>query len=277
MKTNIFKLKKLVLLVGVLGLMNSVITGCSQNEKASADELSPIEQGNIDLRSKMWDSIDYYQTLKGSFKTSSKRLGGNEQIVEFQVREGSIPSSYVKINNGNGIVMEQQFDGQYLVNKENGQVIMVTQAQQYNYDKPKQRFDERGWWGKQKVYNKRFDPAHVGFAEMVTFPQDVAMGVMEDTSKWSITGSETLLGRTAKIVEGELPASYQQKHGATSFKAWVDSQTGVLLKFQEYDENGKVMENMEVTEIEFDSQLETSSFFIPNDLIKFYGSEYHKR
>jgi hypothetical protein len=75
-----------------------------------------------------------------------------------------------------------------------------------------------------------------------------------------IVGSASLIGRAAAVVEGRHTGDLQDKLGATTFKMWVDDQTGVLLRLVGSDAEGNVAYHVTVQDIQFDRGVDRSHF-----------------
>lgn len=100
----------------------------------------------------------------------------------------------------------------------------------------------------------------MGVASEVLFNQNIALAYLEDQNKWAIVGSEDYLGLNATIIKGELPAYFKDKHNAETFKLWVHEETGILLKMEEYNQNGEVVYYVETHSIKLNSPLESEKF-----------------
>jgi uncharacterized protein YxeA len=251
------KRAKLFTTVAIATILSGATLGYVGLDGAEATVQTTDDQTKSVIQQNMWNAIDSYKTAKGSYVTNSQRFGSTK--VDFQVREGDKPGSYVKVTNNNGDVSETRVNGNHLMDKLNGQVVMVAPLVKGNgsgADKHMNRYQKNT--DGQKSYVHRADPAVAGIANDVTFPETLAFW-LEDYSKWSIEGEGTLVGRTVDIVKGELPSSIKQKHNAETFHFWVDRETGMLLKLEEYNQKGQVVEGHEVSTLkingEFDEKL----------------------
>lgn len=98
-------------------------------------------------------------------------------------------------------------------------------------------------------YVYRPEMGSVGTSGLSVNPEMIAMGFMGDFNNWDITGYETLLNRKCAVVEGIFNESYKNKMQAENFKIYIDAQTGILLKFSTFDNNGTVIESLETKNI----------------------------
>ncbi len=100
------------------------------------------------------------------------------------------------------------------------------------------------------VYVMRDDPTGAVGASDALLPQQFAFW-LDGGSR--IVGSDLLLGRSATVVEGRHDAEMATKLGATTYRMWVDSQTGVLLKLRGDDADGRQVYGLDMRQIAFDS------------------------
>lgn len=235
----------------------------STEQYASATTQTAEDQAKAVVQNKLWNAIDNYKTVKGTYESISKR-GGNTS-VEFQVREGEKPSSYHKVTTADGRVLETRMNGSHLISKVNGQIAMnsrVAPERATGQEKHMNRYEAKGQ-EKSRVY--RTDPAFAVSGD-VTFPQGIGFW-LEDYSKWSILEEPSMLGRTVAVVSGELPSSIKEKHQAETFTLWMDKATGILLKLQEYNAQGEVVEGHEVTSIKINGGVDEGAFRIAQEEI----------
>lgn len=107
----------------------------------------------------------------------------------------------------------------------------------------------------------------LSYARASVNPQEMTMGYLSDFDNWDITGKETVAGRDCWKLEGTLTDDfYSGKVNASTFAFWVDVETGMLLKFVDYDANGNITETLETTEIQVNQPV--------SDELKAMGAEY---
>jgi|GEM_PF-6403360 hypothetical protein len=91
------------------------------------------------------------------------------------------------------------------------------------------------------------------------FPQSYAMSRLVDFSSWEISGSEVILERECVLINGV--------YEGNPFKMYVDLNTGILLKYENFNANG-----------ELTGYVETNSILVDEDINinKFNASNYQK-
>lgn len=87
-------------------------------------------------------------------------------------------------------------------------------------------------------------------------PQELAFGYLSNFDTWKIAGESEYLGRKCVIIEGMLSGSYSEKLHTVEYKLWVDYETGILLKSENYDETGNLSETLTTSEIAVDIPFE---------------------
>lgn len=215
-----------------------------------------------ELHHRMLNSIDYFDSVTGSFIYHD--ISGNETTVDYKIKMKDNPSSYEKDANKD-ITNEISYDGneQTFLDTKNkmyrklGATKQTVNKDQYKSESPKDRYQSKD--GK-NVYIHRADPSYMGVASESVFPQNTALGFLEDYNKWDITSDGTLNGKDVVIVKGTLNNYYSAKFKATSFQLWVDKNTGILLKREVYNVQGDVVEFINTTSIKFNSSIDDAQF-----------------
>jgi outer membrane lipoprotein-sorting protein len=62
------------------------------------------------------------------------------------------------------------------------------------------------------------------------------------------------------IIEGEFNDFYKTKHGADNFKMWVQYDTGILLKLEEYSKGDEVVIGLETTSFKLNQKFNDGEF-----------------
>lgn len=237
----------------------------------------------------MLNSIDHFNTAKGSFEYFT---GTDNLLIEYQVDLSENAKSYEKVQ---GIATKNHpslkegtlepgyeiatYDGRSLNNYnsrstdfQTNSVTKDSKPQTYSVQTPKITIKERNQLkdssidkriigtGEEKTYISRRDPAYMRIAKTSLFPEDFAMGYMEDQTKWNITGQENIAGIDTLIIEGELNNYYSQKYNAGKFKLNVDPNTGILLQLEVKDSSNNVKQSLKTKTIEIDKAIDTKLF-----------------
>ncbi|SFL57663.1 bla regulator protein blaR1 [Paenibacillus sp. 1_12] len=195
----------------------------------------------------MHNSLDPITTVRGKLIDSTS---SDKEIVEFQVREGIHPVSYLNVGNHETI-----YTNGYLIHKINGEYSKMT------YIGPPPLTPNEKKLPKVEQTPRR-DPANSGIAETIIAPEQNAMAYLEDHTLWSVKGEDFLLGRPVIIISGDLSHDFKSKYDAKKFTMWVDKETGMLLKKEEYDNKGKMTASINVLEIEINPTLDETLFYI---------------
>jgi outer membrane lipoprotein-sorting protein len=258
--------KKTIAIFAALGIVTSV-TGIGfsiTNTDSVKAAVSQIDVTKEQIQNKMVNSIDYLDTVKGSF-TYHADHNNTHYTVDYQVKLGENPSSNTKLKTDEKD-RDMKFDGENLLILDNKN----KKYEQFKIDKNDLKTNLKGTSAKDR-YKKdssgkvegvilRRDPSFMGIASDTIFNQNVALGFLEDYSKWDIVGEETYMGLNAVVIKGELNNYYQQKHGAKTFKIWVHKETGILLNMEEYDSNNKIVYYIRTDNIKINGTLDNEKF-----------------
>lgn len=226
---------------------------------SSVNEPENSSMTQEDVKNKMINSIDYFETASGEFIYTSEAAGFDFTVTyEVSNIEGNYASHVVSTNNITGGVEENYYDGTNFTTMEHGEktydeiTVLTPTADKaeelYTYDnRTKNTLN-----GEPLTYY-RYDPTQMGMAGNSLFPQGFAYSYLEDDNYWAITGYENYLGRSVVVLEG-YPGDYQaDKIESDTFKMWVDTETGILLKYESYNSNGEVVERLETTSFELNN------------------------
>lgn len=242
------------------------------NQSTNVQAISIQQEENIskeELQHRMLNSIDYFESVEGGFIYHD--ILGEDTTIDYKIKIKDKPSSYEKLIMKDNTI-QASFDGTektFLDDKNKVFRKLGVMKQTYNKDQfksesPKERYQSRDG---EKVYIHRGDPSNMGLASESVFPQNIALGFLEDYNKWDISSEGTLNGENVVIVKGTLNDYYSAKFKATSFKLWVDKDTGILLQREVYNENGDVVEFIKTTSIKINSSIDDTKFKlkIPTD------------
>ncbi|MDQ0878268.1 hypothetical protein QFZ77_006927 [Paenibacillus sp. V4I3] len=224
------------------------------------EQLSKEEQKKADFIQNMAYAYQNIKTLKGKADIRYYTDIGQTSIstVEFQIREGKNPASYLLVNQPNGTKSEYINDNHYELRRSDGKEQRERVSTRNPENEPKLTFVSKA--DGQPSYYFPADPAWSSSAEVIVAPLRHLGWIVVDLELWSIKSRETFLGRKINIIEGKLPSSRAEKMHADTYKIWVDDETSMVLKNQTYDNKGKVVESFEVTSIEVNPQLDFSIF-----------------
>lgn len=224
------------------------------------EQLSKEEQKKAGFIQNMAYAYQNIKTLKG--KVDIRYYTDVEQTsistVEFQIREGKNPASYLLVHQPNGTKSEYINDNHYELRRSDGKDQRERVSTRNPENEPKITFVSTA--DGQPSYYFPADPAWSNSVEVIVAPLRHLGWIVADLELWSIKSEETFLGRKVNIIEGKLPSYRAEKMHANSYKIWVDDETSMVLKNQTYDNKGKVVESFEVTSIEVDPELDFSIF-----------------
>ncbi|WP_341301530.1 hypothetical protein MHB44_02935 [Lysinibacillus sp. FSL H8-0500] len=236
-------------LVSILGLSTTVNAFSTNEQTNSKIEINGINNVSVEeIKHKMLNSIDNYETVSGTYHTYLKPLG-IDTLSNFEIDESRNPGSYIEeIDNKTGYSIVRQSDGKQFAEinhkaKEYMVATVVNQSKEFDTSKPRAFKNTND----QMEYIYRPDPA-VAYND-VTFPQVYAFWLEDNIT--SIT-PDTHLNRDVNVIKGKLSKDLSEKRKSKSFEMWVDNKTGVLLKLIDRNSEGEVINKIEVTSIEFD-------------------------
>lgn len=109
-------------------------------------------------------------------------------------------------------------------------------------------------------YSHRADPTNTLTAREGLQPQELTFNFMTVEDNWDITGETKFLGRDCVVIEGSTNDYAEEKLGVYTFKFTVDTETGVLMKYDGFDADGNIISYSKFNEITFNSDPEIKKF-----------------
>ncbi|PEO41731.1 MULTISPECIES: hypothetical protein [Bacillus] len=239
-----------------------------KHEMAKADVGNSVELEKSAIQNKMVNSIDNFQSAKGSF-TYYAKLAKINDTIDFDVNLKEKPASFYKVKSPDGNKESiAVYDGEKKLDANSAtkeyMIVPVVKEQSPAVSQAipaKERYikDESG---NSEGVKLRKDPANMGLASEVLFSQNIALGFLEDYNKWKFEVDETYLGLPAKVITGEVSDNFKERHGSSTFKMWVHKDTGILLNFEEYDSKGDKVVAIKVNDIKLNTPSDVQKFKI---------------
>jgi hypothetical protein len=229
-----------------------------------------------DVVLKMLNTVDYFHTAAGKFEyfqlyddqsasiytveykhSIKKRIGGYEKNINYH--DKALMGYEESVN-------EIIYDDQKIWMKESeGKTYHVSDYQQPpRKDKvtPEEAFsiDLRKLYDSSERFRERL-PA--GGAGISLFPYEIAAGYLRNTDQWDIEKqNEEVLGHNTIVLYGKIEENQlsRMKAETATFRFWVDKDTGILVKYQEYNNNGDLTSYMQPTQLEVNIPVDTKDF-----------------
>lgn len=211
--------------------------------------MAPQDARIAALQQRMLDAVDRYRDAAGSVDVHFGN-NGQDEAIDFEVSQ-SARSSFVRIARGGDRVEEH-------VSRDGSTLSLYPQSASYRSTRNADASPPAGTRQYRNarcepVFVHRPDPSGAVGADAVLSPQNYAFWL--STEDVRIAGRQRLLGRNATVVVGKHGDYLGSKLGADSFRMWVDSDTGVLLKLIGSDRQGKQAYSIVVRDLRLDTGL----------------------
>lgn len=227
-----------------------------ENKKTEPNIVSLKKLDIIDKDScyhKMLNSVDYYNYANGRIETNL--LNGEECTIVYNVdmidnvdyQRVTTPSFDEEISvHDNSIEVINK-----LTDEKSLKPLQFTKTMETgNYDNDKARITTTDGI---PTYCYRMNPTNLHYASTVSiFPQEMVFGFLANKENWSITGKSEYIGRDIITLEGKTEPDYGAKLNISTFKMYIDSETGILLHFEGYDSQNTLVSY--VNTIEFSDE-----------------------
>ncbi|HDR6271792.1 TPA: hypothetical protein QCU37_005439 [Bacillus cereus] len=239
-----------------------------KHEVVNANVGDTIEREKLAIQNKMVNSIDNFQSAKGSFTYYAKLAKFNDTIV-FDVNLKDTPASFYTVKSPAGKTEsitvydgEKRLDVNSSAKEYKLTPVAKEQAPVDSQAIPAQERYIKDENGNSEGVKLRKDPANMGLASEVLFSQNLALGFLEDYSKWKFEADEVYLDLPVKVITGEVSDNFKERHGSSTFKMWIHKDTGILLNFEEYDSKGEKVVAIKVNDIKLNTPSDTQKFKI---------------
>lgn len=234
-------------------------------DKKLKTRYSTLSQENI--YHKMLNTIDFYNYVSGTLKTSML-TPGEETVVDYQVDFNQL-QAYESVRNNQTDTETYNMDSK-LYDFDNLEktkdIALVDSDKSLSEPIPDEERITQMEDGS-PCYNNRNDPTFLTVSSLSLFPQGMTFGYLKDFDTWEIKGTQAYLGRECAVLEGNANTAYGEKLATASFRFLVDTQTGIVLKFEGFDRNGNVSNY--VTTTSFTVSEESLRSAVPYDLSKY--------
>lgn len=240
------------------------------SEKLSAQNVADTDKKNY-IYDKMLNTEDFYKTLTGKYQRNYRHLG-DSYTVEYKVINGPKHMSFELYKGKQNAQEISYFDSNtiktFAINNKlkaenSGKGALVRDfVVSSNSDKAnfvplvkstsRIKKDSSGT----NIYYYRPDMNKLYHSRTSIVPQEMTIGYLSDFKTWSITGQETVAGRNCYKIQGTLSGEYAQKLDAYSYTFWVDSETGILLKYKNFGKNGQETDSLETLQISVNPDLQ---------------------
>ncbi len=258
----------------------------TSNIKPSRELATPIDYNQADkndILHMMLNSIDYYDSVSGTmiFSSDNKNV---VNVVDFQ-SELSTASAYSRyeqyyIDDSDNISLEYILSSECTFSNlvfcnQNSEISIFPNDKTYIYqndfitrldeavpikDDERVSFADDGY----PVYRYRANPTNVTMSSMCIFPQEIAMGYLNDTSLWEVSDIVNYNELICFQIKGVPNNDYGAKLNVSQFEFLVDVNTGALVKYQGYDKDGNLSDFMYTENLKFDDKADSVTPFSDN-------------
>lgn len=205
-----------------------------------------------EIQQLMLNSVHNFKTAKGSFTAETEF---HKETVEYQVslRKNEI-GYYIKTN-----LLDRNQDPNDTSKKESG-INAV-----FNGDKILELHNDSKKYKLSSITLDEVYKTHpfAGSAARSIYPNEMATLYLKDHEKWEVEKqSSTFLDKNIIIIKGSFDKANTAKFNASSFRLWVDKQTGILLKQEVYNKDNEVVESLVTKELEINQSIDNNKFSI---------------
>ena len=102
----------------------------------------------------------------------------------------------------------------------------------------------------------------------------MTFGYLANQNLWSINGTKVIDDKLCYHISGTAEEDYGSKFNVSTFELMVDVNTGVLIQYIGYDDNGEISDYIYTENISFENKADKVETFSNNELTGY--EEYQK-
>ncbi|MEH7383372.1 sigma-E factor regulatory protein RseB domain-containing protein [Bacillus sp. JJ1533] len=206
----------------------------------------PVQEENYNDMTKE----EIYKKLLSSNKFDTAK---GEYEIQTVIHDGTKMNSTVKYSLGfpmGGYSVESYNHGDSVANT----ITYYKEDTLWTLDSASKTYSERR-------YRNSVQPP---IARSSLFPREITLNYLKNLDNWKIEiQNEKILTHNTIVIKGNLNEYAAEKHSAKTFRFWIDKDTGVLLKYETYNQNGEVVDYLYPKELQINVPIDTK-MFTPN-------------
>ncbi|WP_289143061.1 sigma-E factor regulatory protein RseB domain-containing protein [uncultured Brevibacillus sp.] len=230
----------------------------------------PIKEENYndmtkkEVLTKLLNTVDHFDTAMGKFELLRN---GKKVQVEYQLSLTKMSGGFSKVTIDESSSKDPKV--QYIYYKDG--ILWRTDEKKQSYDMikysvnnksesitPEEAFSVDSEGNNVTTYRER---PPIGLAQVSLFPYELASNYTRVYGDWEVEKqNEDVLGHNTIVLKGTLNNYASIKQGAKTFRFWVDKDTGILIKYELYDENSVVVNYMHSIELQVNVPIDTKEF-----------------
>ena len=224
---------------------------------AEGDELNSLENKSY-IYHMMLNSVDYFDTVSGKMTYGLPETDG----CTYQEFMADIPAQYChetssNMPNADTCINEKfVYDGvEYDIDHNENTFCSMFNIPSVEFSFFRDNYRVYVGSDGYNCANYRPDWTNLGVSATMIFPQAIAMSRLNEFDSWSIDRTEEMLGRSCAVVKGESIQDWYY-----TYTAYIDLDTGIMLHYEEYDQNDYLKDSMQIHELHINEELEKVYF-----------------
>lgn len=192
----------------------------------------------------MLNSVENYTYAKGVMSATNNQLN-NPTTTNFETdtRAGVAFEETTGNSHTSSVIVENGVKKVYLNGK------LIEESDVVIYEKARERSGLSTLPTGELTHVMRKNATNLDDARLCLLPMEIAFSMLTNFDNWEIQKKESILGRECNVIVGEFDDYMSSKLNAKSFLIMEDDKTGVLIKYEAYDSDGKVVDYAIMKEI----------------------------
>jgi hypothetical protein len=251
----------------------------SNNEVQDTKIIPPQQEENYDnmekedILNKLLNTVDYFQSASGKFKTYDKYYDNStsKANVEYTISLKNVIGGYEKIINNPdenevGARQEMFYNDKKIWRIDNNQKTYHTAD--YEVEPIRETVNSENAFSIpiNKIYDseeKFRERPPSGASGISLFPYEMVAKYLRYNNLWEIEKqNEELLGHNTIVLHGSIDKSNVEimRPEMKSFRYWVDKDTGILLKYEFYNEQEEIISYLHPESLSVNTAIDSKQF-----------------
>ncbi|GGH86557.1 hypothetical protein JOD43_003556 [Pullulanibacillus pueri] len=214
---------------------------------------------------RMMNTMDYFNSVQGSFITDMGSVKKDDKdTVDYSLAfQNNTYESYVKVRSTDETQIQIN-TGKKHINLYHDKTYNTSGQIGYQKGKPIKLDEIKGALSDgHTAWSPRNRPVML-YGSSTLFPFEIAESYLMKNTDWDIESQNAnYLGHEAVILTGHINRLSADKTPITSFKMWINKGTGILLRMENYDKKGNLIEFMKTTRLKFNKGIDEKLLTIP--------------
>lgn len=230
----------------------------SKLPKLNEQTISKLSENDLILY-KILNSIDFFSTAEGNFESTNKTINSDVKsdfAVDIKNRKNFVSYSDISYGDNATVIIDNNKKIDFDETQKTYREFEYKVPSKDNIIKwlyPKDRYDSNG-----NLVERQEGILLLHDSDVLFNQSSVGTNLSKKFSNWNLDGEGKYLGRDCVKIKGKL--NNNGEFGECAFEVWVDKNTGIIMKFDQMDDNNQVVLETIINKIKIDEPINPNVF-----------------